>query len=96
MLTIFAHARRLKNEVRFRTFGDDLGSGRGECFYGEDLGNGRGESTRKTAQTMLTIFAHARRLKNEVRFRTFGDDLGNLGSGRGENPGKTAQTMLTD
>ena len=38
-------------------------------FFGDDIGGGRAEWPRKTAETMLTIFAHARRLKDETRFR---------------------------
>ncbi|CAE7633778.1 unnamed protein product, partial [Symbiodinium necroappetens] len=46
-------------------------------FFGDDIGTGRGEWPRKTAETMLTIFAHARRLKDEVRFHEASSKLTN-------------------
>ena len=53
-------------QFKFSTLKEALQSVHG--YYGDDFGSGRGEWPRKTAETMLTIFAHARRLKGRGTF----------------------------
>ena len=55
-------------QFKFSTLKDALAVGV-HNFFGDDIGGGRAEWPRKTAEMMLTIFAHARRLKDETRFR---------------------------
>ena len=94
-------------QFKFTTLKDALAVGV-HNFFGDDIGGGRAEWPRKTAETMLTIFAHARRLKDEVRFREACSKLTNherkmltevramiLGTAEGEEERKTAKLPIS-
>ncbi|CAE7224265.1 unnamed protein product [Symbiodinium microadriaticum] len=94
-------------QFKFTTLKDALAVGV-HNFFGDDIGGGRAEWPRKTAETMLTIFAHARRLKDETRFREACSKLTNherkmltevramiLGTAQEEEERKTAKLPIS-